>query len=113
MMKKLLILAAAVLMLAGCGVGNYSVTSGKSDASELSITAASKYGVKVCIDDNTYNVETVKTSSFKTNRNIKKTSQNTIKVAPGTHDVKIYQGENLVYTKKHVFSNDEHKIIEL
>lgn len=112
-MKKLLILAAAVLMLAGCGVGNYSVSSGKADASELSITAPTKYAVKVCIDDNTYDVETVKTSAFKTKKDIKKTAQNTIKVEPGTHEVKIYKGENQVYSKKHVFSNDEHKVIEL
>jgi len=112
-MKKIPVFAAAVLLLAGCGVGNYSVSSGKSDAAELSVTAPAQLAVKICVDDKVYSVETVKTSSFKSKRDIKKTAQNTIKVEPGTHDVKIYQGENLVYSKKHVFSNDEHKVIEL
>jgi len=112
-MKRILVLAATAILLAGCGVGNYSVSSGKTDAAELSVTAPEKYAVKVCVDDNTYDIETVKASGFKTKRDIKKTAKNTIRIEPGTHEIKIYQGDNQVYTKKHVFSNDEHKVIEL
>lgn len=112
-MKKILTIVAAVLLLAGCGVGNYSTSSGKSDSAALSVNAISAYMVTVNIDGQDYAVETVKTVSYKTKSTIKKTAQNTIKLAPGTHEVKIYKGTELVYSKKHVFSNGEHKVIEL
>ncbi|MCQ2183127.1 MAG: hypothetical protein MJY89_06970 [Bacteroidales bacterium] len=112
-MKKLLILAAAVLMLAGCGVGGYSIASGKLASSKLSVTAPAAYAITVHVDDNIYNISTVKTSAFKNKVDLKETAKNTIKVEPGTHEVKIYIGDRRVYSKKHVFSDGEQKVIEL
>lgn len=113
-MKKILILLVAGLLLAvSCGVGSYSVSSGKADECSISFTMADKTPITVNIDGAKYDVEAVKTSAFKVNRDIKFTSANTIYLKPGAHDVKVILGGKQIYSKKLYISVQEHKIVEL
>lgn len=77
-MKKLFVFAAFIITLTGCGVGTYSVQSGVEDAAFISFTDDVKQAIVVSVDNNTYNVETVKQNAYKSGRNIKQTALNTI-----------------------------------
>lgn len=112
-MKKFIFFLFGIFLMTSCGVGNYSVSSGREDKSELSFTSADKSDITVTVDNNTYNIQTVKDKAYKTNRNIKKTSQNTISLAPGAHDVKVIKDGTEVFSKRLFLSNAEHKVIEL
>lgn len=115
MMKRFAILVAAALMMCSCGVGSYTVSSGKPDEGQLSFTTPEKksYDVVVYVDGASYKVQAVNEKVFRAERNIKKTSQNTLKVTPGTHDVKVERNGKEVYAKKIFVSAQEHKIVDL
>lgn len=112
-MKKIMIFLLGALLLTGCGVGTYSVSSGKEDKSELSFTFKDKADITVTVDNDTFNIQTVKDKVYKKNRDIKKTSLNTISLTPGTHEVKVVKNGTEVFNKKLFLSNAEHKVIEL
>lgn len=112
-MKKIFIALFSVLILSSCGVGSYSVSSGKSDDAAISFTASNKQSIMVVIDGTEYNVETVKTKAYKTDRNIKVTALNTINVQSGQHEVVVFVSGNEVYRKKLFISATEHRIVEL
>lgn len=112
-MKKILFISALVMLLTGCGVGNYSVQSGSEDASYISFTDTDKNDIVVTVDNKTYTLETVKQKAYKSGRNIKQTALNTIKIAPGQHDVKVMLNGSQVFSKKLFLSAGEHKILEL
>ena len=86
-MKKLMIIAAFTMMMTGCGVGTYSVQSGVEDAAFISFTDDTRQDITVTVDDQTYVLKTVQQKAYKSGRNIKQTALNTIKLAPGQHDV--------------------------
>lgn len=112
-MKKIIIALLGAILLSGCGVGSYSVSSGRPDDALLSFKATSRQPIVVVIDGVGHNVETVKTKAYKANRNIKKTALNSIKVQPGQHDVKVIASGKEVYSKKLFISATEHRIVEL
>jgi len=112
-MRKIIIAVCAALLLTGCGVGSYSVSSGKADEAAISFVDAGKHAIEVTIDDNTYNVETVKEKAWKTDRRIKQTAQNTIRITPGQHKVTVKSDGKEVYTKSIFVSASEHKVVEL
>lgn len=112
-MKKFILAAIAALLLVGCGVGTYSVASGRPDEAAISFVAGSKYDIAVTIDDATYNVQTVKTSDYKANKNIKQTAKNTIYMAPGKHELTVKSKGQTVYAKTIFVSVGEHKVVEL
>ena len=112
-MKKFILAAFAALLLVGCGLGTYSVASGSPDEASISFVAGSKYDIQVTVDDATYAVQTVKTSEYKVNRNIKKTAKNTISMTPGKHEVTVTREGHLVYSKTIFVSVGEHKVVEL
>lgn len=112
-MKKLMIIAAFTMLLTGCGVGNYSVQSGVEDAAFLSFTDEEKQDITVTVDNQTYELQTVKQKAYKSGRNIKETALNTIKIGPGQHEVKVTLDGADVFDKKIFVSTGEHKIIEL
>lgn len=101
------------LLLAGCGVGVYSHSSGMEDKSEISFVAERKSDVEVTVDDRTYSVQTVKQKDWKKSRKIKKTVLNTIVLPVGQHSVTVSMDGKVVFTKKIFVSNGEHKVIEL
>ena len=112
-MKKLMIIAAFTMMMTGCGVGTYSVQSGVEDAAFISFTDDTRQDITVTVDDQTYALKTVQQKAYKSGRNIKQTALNTIKLAPGQHDVKVDLKGTEVFSKKLFISTGEHKIIEL
>lgn len=112
-MKKMILMAVSSLLLCSCGVGTYSLSSGKQDEGMISFVCVSKTPVIVTIDDNTYSLHTVKTKAWRRDRKIKKTAKNTIFLAPGQHDVVVMSGREVIFRKKLFISTREHKIVEL
>ena len=112
-MKKILAIAALLLAMVSCGVGSYSVESGKSEQASVSFVAQTEYPVTVTIDGTEYNVNTVKLKDWRTDRRIKQTAKNTIKITPGKHEI-IVTSEGKEVMKDIIYlSNNESKIIEL
>ena len=112
-MKKIIIALLGALLFTSCGVGSYSISSGKADEAMLSFVSADKAPITVSVDNNTFEVFTVKTKAWQKNRNIKKTAQNTIFISPGQHDVTVVMNGKEVCHKKVFVSAQEHKVIEL
>lgn len=112
-MKKLISIAALTVLMSGCGVGTYSLQSGVEDAAFVSFTDDTRHPIEVKIDENKYQVETVRQKAYKSGRDIRKTVENTIKLAPGQHTVTVYQFGNEIYSYKIFLSTGETKIIEL
>ena len=71
-MKKIIIAFIGALMLTSCGVGSYSVSSGKADEGMISFVSEFKTPITVTVDNNNYDVYTVKTKAWRKDRNIKK-----------------------------------------
>ena len=112
-MKKILAIAALLLAMASCGVGTYSVESGRSEQSSVSFVAQTSYSVTVTIDGTEYEVNTVKLKDWRTDRRIKQTAKNTIKLAPGKHEIVVTSNGNVVLKDLIFLSNNESKVIEL
>jgi len=113
-MKRVLLIICAVLMLAGCGVGTYSLSSGKADECYISFTALNKKQVAdVTIDGKTYELTCVYEKAYRNDRNIKKTTQNTVVLQPGTHEVSVSLKGEKIYTKTLFISAQEHKVVNL
>lgn len=112
-MKKIFYALVASLLLTGCGVGSYSVSSGKADEGAISFTSVRVSDIAVTVDGTSYEMRSVKDSAFKPDRKIKQTAKNTIKVSPGAHDVKVEMNGKAVFSKKLFISASEHKIVEL
>lgn len=112
-MKNILLVALLSVLLSSCGVGSYSVVTGKADEANVSFVAEKKQQIVVTIDNQQYEVETVKLKAYRKDRNIKKTVNNTIVLKPGSHDLKVTSDGEVLYTKKIFVSAGESKIIEL
>ena len=112
-MKKILAIAAFLLMMTSCGVGTYSVESGKSEQASVSFVAQTTYPVTVTIDGTAYEVNTVKLKDWRTDRRIKQTAKNTIKLTPGKHEIVVTSDDKELFKDTIFLSNNESKIIEL
>ena len=113
-MKKILIALIGIVLLSSCGVGSYTVTSGKADAGEISFTFSKITPITVSVDDQTYSINTVKVKAWTVDRNIRKTVKNTIRVNAGQHDITVYdESGTKIYQKKMFISASEHRIIDL
>lgn len=107
----------SAFVLSSCGVGNYSVSGGMADQAALSVSSTQrKMQVVVAIDGQNYTVDAVYHKAFKSSKDIKKTAANTIYLAPGQHQVKIYNAQDVntpIFSKTIVVSVGDHRIIEL
>lgn len=112
-MKKIIIALVSVLLFTSCGVGSYSLSSGKADEGMLSFVSAGKTPISVTVDDATYDIFTVQTKAWKRDRKIKETSENTIFLSPGQHNVTVNMNGTEVYNKLVFISVQEHRVIEL
>lgn len=112
-MKKIIIAFIGALLLIGCGVGSYSVSSGKADEGMISFVSVSSVPISVTIDDETYDAYTVKSKAWRKDRNIKQTARNTIYLTPGQHSIVVTMDGKEVCSKKVFISAQEHKVIEL
>lgn len=101
-------------VITSCGVGSYSVSSGSEDYGYLSFTSSDNYNITAEVDSSEkYSLETVKTKKYKKDRKIKRTSNNTIRLAPGSHAISVTGASGQTVTKNVFISTGEHKIIEL
>lgn len=112
-MKKALYIIATVLFFASCGVGTYSVSSGKEDTASIGFISGDKYPISVDVDGTVYNIETVKTKAYRSGRMIKQTALNAVPASPGKHVVTVRKNGKTVYSKTIFISSGETKIISL
>lgn len=113
-MRKFIIVAIASLALSSCGVGTYSLSSGKADKAEISFVDQSSYNITLKVDNSsTYSTSTIKEKAYKSGRNIKKSALNSIELSVGKHFIEVFVGGKSVYAKWIFVSAGEHKIIEL
>ena len=113
-MKKLIIALLSLIAFVGCGVGTYSLSSGKDDAAEISFVDSDSYSIQIKVDQgDAHDMTTVKEKAYKSGRNIKKVSSNVVKVAVGKHFIEVFAKDQCVYSKWVFVSAGEHKIIEL
>ena len=112
-MKKILVIPIVAAILSGCGVGSYTVSSGRADECAISFTSAKSLPIAVMIDGNEFKIKSVKSKAYKKDRKIKQTAKNTIRLSPGTHDVKVMNENKTIYSHKVFVSAAEHRIVEL
>lgn len=112
-MKKILLIALVCLFMTSCGIGSYTITTGLADKSGISFVTDKKKDITVTVDDEQYEIETVKLKAYRNDRNIKNTVENTIVMTPGTHEVKVTLDGIVVYTQKIFVSAGESKAIRL
>lgn len=101
------------LLFAGCRIGSQSVSSGRPDESYVCFFSPKKQNIQVNIDDQTYSMQTIKDKEWRNDRNIKKTVQERITVAPGKHEISVFNGNELLLKKTIFISTNEYKIIDL
>lgn len=113
-MKKYIILAIITLAFTSCGVGTYSISSGKADNAEISFIDQNSYDITLKVDNtSTHNISTIKEKAYKSGRNIKMTALNSVALPIGKHFIEVFVGGKSVYAKWVFVSAGEHKIIEL
>lgn len=114
-MRKFILTLLSAAALTACGVGTYSISSGKADEACLSFADAEGAAVTVRIDGTDYQVSAVKEKAWRKdrNRNIKATAGNTLYLSPGKHNVEVYRGTEKVLSKTVFISAGEHKVIAL
>lgn len=113
-MKKIIFTIVSLVLFSACGVGTYSLTSGKADVAELSFVDTVSYSIDVEIDNsNTYTISTIKEKTYKSGRDIKRTTLNAIQLTPGKHQIKVSVGGKTIYSQYIFVSATEHKIIVL
>ncbi len=112
-MKKIFILSLLTILLAGCGVGSYTVSSGTPDSGFICVVDDDAHDVVVKVDGKDYNVRTVKTKAYKSGRDIKNTALNSVAVPSGQHEVEVIEKGRSVMVKKVLVSAGETKILEL
>lgn len=112
-MKRFSLLLLLSLMLTGCGVGVYSVSSGKADSAKITFVDDSSYDIIVKIGNVEHKAQTVKVKSYKSGMNIKKTAINAIGVSTGSHKIEVLSQGKTIYSHSIFISANEHKIIEL
>lgn len=112
-MKRFILFLSAALLAAGCGVGSHTVVSGKADEAAIVFFSDNTRTIDVTVDQYDYRVNTIKDSDFKKKRNIKKTADNRIFVAPGQHDVTVRSAGRIVLTQKIFVSAGDTKVIHL
>lgn len=110
---RIIIISVFVGFLTSCGVGSYTVSSGKADKAGICFVAPKKYDIRVEVDGKTYDIQTIKHKTYHRNRNIRKTALMTISVSPGKHTVKAWSDNGEIYSRTIFVSTDETKIIEL
>lgn len=112
-MKRFLpFLFASLLVLVSCGTSK-KAASGKPVEAMISFTTPAKEPVTVTVAGKDYELTTVKTKVWEVDRNIKKTPQNTIFLAPGSYDVRVVHNGSVVFDKVVQLGIREHKVIEL
>lgn len=114
-MKKLVFALISVVLfaLSGCG-GVQTISSGRADVAAISFVADKAVDITVSVDQTAYQVKTVKEKTYRKDRQLKKTAQNTISLTPGQHKVVVTdKAGNKIYEHIVFVSANEHKVIRL
>lgn len=112
-MKRFFIAIAFAFLLSSCGVGSYTVSSGKEDVGYITFVSSNPGPITVTVDGTSYETSSVKNRAWQPDRKIKETAKYAISLTPGTHDVTVVSYGKQVYQKKLFISATEHRIIEL
>lgn len=112
-MRRILPILISIVLLTSCGVGSYTISSGRADGAGVFFTAAKAFPVEVCVDGSLYSVSTVKAKAYKNDRRIRKTSENMIMLPAGKHEVEVRRDGNVLYSKVIFISSGENRVIEL
>lgn len=113
-MKKYILFLITAFSLANCGVGVYSVSSGKADNGNISFTDSIERDIVVIIDDTQSEpLKTVKQKDYQKSRNIKKTAHNTLMIETGSHTIQVSENGKIILEQKIYITAGEHKIIAL
>ena len=108
-----MILLATVMPFLFIGCGVYSVSSGYADKAAICFVSTNTYDISVNVDNDSYDVTTIKQKSYKRNRDIKKTANNHIALEPGRHKVIVIKDNKEIYNGEVFVSATETKIVEL
>lgn len=112
-MKRIFAILISIVLLTSCGVGSYTISSGRADEGGVFFTASKAFPVEVCIDGNLYSVNTVKAKAYKNDRRIRQTAGNTIVLSAGKHEIEVRRDGNVLYSKVIFISSGENRVIEL
>lgn len=114
-MKNLFVIIAALFLsfMTSCGVGNYSVVTGKEDMASICFVDEKSYDISVTIDGERFETQTIKKKAYKKRRDIKKTANCSLLLTPGRHIVEVYNDNNLLYSKEVFVSPSDVKVVEL
>lgn len=107
------VLMLIACLLSGCGVGVYSVSSGRADIAQISFVDKTAYKIVVKIDDEIHLTNTIKVKNYKPGMNIKKTAIRAINIPIGRHEIEVQSQGEIIYSQSIFISTNEHKIIEL
>ena len=112
-MKKFILTLLSAVVLAGCGVGTYTISTGRADEACLSFADAEGALITVRVDGTDHRVSAVKEDAWRKDRDIRATVENTIYLTPGKHSVEVYRGTVRVFGKTLFISAGEHKVVNL
>lgn len=112
-MKRLWLLLLFPLLFTGCGLGVYSVSSGKSDCAKITFVDKTSYAISVKIDGVAYENRAIKVKPYQVGLKNKKIVKHAIEVSAGRHHIEVVSQEGTIYSHYIFISSNEHKIIEL
>jgi len=124
-MKRFLILFSAVLLVTGCGIGNYAYepyyghsypdsrhhhhsrsTVSRNDVAGLAFYADRSKNIEVSVDRQVYRIKTLKYNANRNRHNYKKAVENTIPVRSGMHYVRVWRNGRILYDQRiYVYPN--------
>ena len=129
-MKRFLILLSAVLLVTGCGIGNYAYepsyrpsypdsrhrhhshsTASRNEVAGLAFFADRSKNIEVSVDHQHYRIKTLKYNASRSRHNFEKAIENTITVRPGMHYIRVWRNGRLLYDQRiYVYSNSVQSI---
>ncbi|MGN0032298.1 MAG: hypothetical protein ACI358_00710 [Candidatus Limimorpha sp.] len=112
-MKRILAVLSLAFLMCSCGVGVHSMSSGVESFSALTFIADTNQNITVVVDGQPYSVETVKLKKYRRNRPIKKTTENTIMLSTGQHELTVVKDGKEVLSKTVFLFDGETRVIEL
>ena len=113
-MKRVwLLLLLFPLLFTGCGLGMYSVSSGKADCAKITFVDNASYAIIVKVDGVAYDSRSIKVKPYKVGLKNKKIVKHAIEVSTGKHHIEVLSQEGSIYSHQIFVSANEHKIIEL
>ena len=115
-MKKvlpILLVAVVALMATSCLTLLAAALATEAEDGVIVFVDSSRHSIDVRIDDNHYDVETVRERDLDRRQSLKRAADNMIYVSPGYHDVYVRFHGKTIYNESVYVRSDETKIIYL